>query len=241
MQDKNHLHASSDCALNDGSKSVNQKISHCLIDYISDILDIPRGIGTKIVAYASGKLIGLVGKIGVGKTLVQTFLEDIGFTSYAFAEPIKKMAAAIGFHHHELYGTQKQKLQVNSFWGISARRFLQTFGTEICRDELPRVLPEMENIWMRCFQKFRTDHWFEDIVVGDVRFLNEASAVKELGGFLIRLERPTLAEGLTASHASERELEQIRCNWIVQNNTTRLDVLRKVQTLICEVYSSNIK
>ena len=87
-------------------------------------------------------IIGIAGKIGVGKTTTSDYLaQKYSFYEYSFAEPIKKIGLIFGFESHQLYGTQSQKMEVNEHWGVSARHFLQKFGTDICRDSIPQLFP----------------------------------------------------------------------------------------------------
>ena len=63
----------------------------------------------------------------------------------------------MGFTDVELYGSQKEKETINEFWGISGRTFMQKFGTEICRVELPKAIPNMnfnnKCLWSRIMEK----------------------------------------------------------------------------------------
>ena len=60
-------------------------------------------------------LIALTGNINSGKTTVSEYLQNTwGFTEYTFSKPIKEIALIFGFEHHQVYGTQAQKLEINS-------------------------------------------------------------------------------------------------------------------------------
>ena len=100
-------------------------------------------------------LIALTGSMNSGKTTISNYLtHTYGFTEYAFANPIKDIGLTLGFEKHQMYGTQKQKLEINQYLNISGREFLQKFGTEIGRNLLPQIIPSMqlgESIWIRLF------------------------------------------------------------------------------------------
>jgi hypothetical protein len=53
-------------------------------------------------------------------------------------------------------------------------------------------------------------------VIDDVRFLNEATMIKETQGILIYINRPFAAKDL---HRSETEMELIKPDWSVLNHT----------------------
>jgi hypothetical protein len=110
-----------------------------------------------------------------------------------FAKPLKDIAVILGFEQHQVFGTQEQKLETNKFWGISGRKFLQVFGSEVCRDFVPKALPDMDfnhkTMWVRLFEKYYSDNKDKPIVVSDVRFEDESDTIRSLGGYVIRVER----------------------------------------------------
>ena len=87
-------------------------------------------------------IIGIAGKIGVGKTTTSDYLaQKYSFYEYSFAEPIKKIGLIFGFESHQLYGTQSQKMEVNEHWGcppgIFFRSLAQIFVVIVC----PQLFP----------------------------------------------------------------------------------------------------
>ena len=134
------------------------------------------------------KILGITGEIGCGKTTICDYIcRKYEFEQYAFAEPIKSIAKCFGFTHTELYGTQSQKLGINAHWGISGRVFMQKFGTDICRNVLPTVIPEMKlddsSMWIKLYkinleEKIKKNKNTK-LIVSDVRFVNESNAIQE--------------------------------------------------------------
>jgi dephospho-CoA kinase len=137
-------------------------------------------------------IIGITGKIGSGKSTLAEYLTDsYGYIEYSFATPLKQIGEIFGFSQMELYGTQEQKLEVNKLWGVSAREFLQKVGTELFRESLPKVLPDLKirrGIWSDIFRNVY-EKKPELYVVSDVRFLDEYQTIKDLGGIVIRITR----------------------------------------------------
>ena len=170
-------------------------------------------------------LIGICGRLGSGKsTLAEYLVREHGFEEYSFAKPIKDIAEIFGFTHSELYGTQLEKSEINQELGISGREFLQLFGTEIGRELLPRTIPNLkieESIWIDIFtRRYRkacsdTTSTRPKIVVSDVRFQNEASAIRKLGGILVRVKRTTANE---STHSSESGISAIQCDYEIDND-----------------------
>ena len=139
----------------------------------------------------SEKLIMLVGNIGCGKSVAAEILTKFGFKEDMFAAPLKEFARIIGFTETQVYGTQAEKLSVNQFWGVSGREFLQKFGSEVCRNALPKAIPNMQmnarTLWARVVEQkiFK----YPLLVMSDGRFEDEAKLVKDRGGIIIRITR----------------------------------------------------
>jgi hypothetical protein len=185
-------------------------------------------------------IVGIKGKIGSGKTLSSNIIREIfPFTEYAMAYPIKKIGDVLGFTNAELYGTQSQKLEKNKHWGISGREFMQIFGTDICRDVLPTKIPQMDKIWVRCFDIFCSDHCDENIIVSDVRFIDEAQAIKKCGGFIIEIQRPQKSIGqnddIVREHISETESDQIIPDFIIKNDSDIAELTTKIYNTITDI------
>ena len=152
------------------------------------------------------RIIGLAGLMGAGKSTVGKYLRDTyRMDVYAFATPLKKIAEAFGFEHHELYGSQAQKEAINPIWQVSARRFMQTMGTEVFRQAVPQIMPELANPWIRIMENKLTKASKELIVIDDVRFADEAALIRKLGGRIIRVERSHLALNHPLSTPEELE------------------------------------
>lgn len=138
-------------------------------------------------------IVGFIGDIGSGKTTAANYLErTCKFTSYAFADPLKKIGYIFGFTKEQLYGTQQEKMVINPWHGISGREFMEKFGTDVCREALPKIIPNMPNIWVKLFKIFATEYPRDHIVVSDVRFPDEANEIVKQGGFLIKIIRPNV-------------------------------------------------
>lgn len=170
-------------------------------------------------------IIGITGKIGSGKTTIARHLKTLGFEEYCFADPLKKIGSIFGFSNSQLYGTQEQKLEIHPFWKISARTFLQKVGTELFRENLPKIIPEMSNsVWVDIFkQKYQQSP--RNYVISDVRFLDEANAIKELGGVIVRVQRNnniSSDNGVELIHASEMELSKIQEDFLIDNDANSI-------------------
>jgi hypothetical protein len=100
------------------------------------------------------------------------------------------------------------------------RALMRNFGTEVRRKESPHYWVTRWKTKMSMLDP-RATHVFVD----DVRFLNEAEAVKELGGTIIKItsDKPVPED----AHTSESEMGQIVPDKTVRNFFGEVEVLYK--------------
>ena len=149
------------------------------------------------------------------------------------AGPLKKIGKIFHFTNEQLYGTQEQKLEINKHWNISAREFLQKFGTEICRNILPKIFPTMSDIWITLFKITYNPHI--NYVISDIRFIDEAKVIKKLGGIIIRVVRDnkiSSKSGNEHKHASEIEISKIKADHTINNNKALQDLYNRLDHII---------
>jgi hypothetical protein len=171
-------------------------------------------------------IIGLAGAKQSGKTLLANLLADrYGLQHFSFAAPIREFVASL------LGGTLDQlevEKEVPIAWlnGVTPRHMMQTLGTEWGR----RMIDQ--DIWLRlCMRKAVASG---RCVVSDVRFPNEAKAIRELGGSVIRLNR--WSQRPEDRHISERPLEPELIDFELANDTDSPQaLLRAVEVLLPEL------
>lgn len=147
-------------------------------------------------------LIALTGPAGAGKdTAAWRLVTHWGFARFAFADPVREAALTVmrAADVDHAYLTERHlKEQPMPHLGFSARRLLQVLGTE-CGRSLDH------DIWVRIMRLrlgLHTAHPVHDrIVITDVRYPNEARAVREWGAHLVGVSRSTT--GGVAPHSSE--------------------------------------
>jgi hypothetical protein len=95
--------------------------------------------------------------------------------------------------------------------GRTPRYTMQTLGTEWGRGAMA------SDIWVRLaiMRANRLRAEGVAVIVDDMRFLNEARAIQEAGGKLVRITRPDAAR--LAGHASEGALDDFRFDMEVSN------------------------
>lgn len=158
--------------------------------------------------------IGLVGHKGAGKNLAAEFIvkELPDFWPLAFADPLREACTIIfGLNSKEMHDRDLKEVPLERYPFESPRQILQRVGTECIRSQYPEA-------WIEAW-KHRIKP-FPDTVTTDVRFQNEAAAIVELGGKLIRIERPAdrLPDNQRDLHPSETVLEGIATDKTIIND-----------------------
>lgn len=91
---------------------------------------------------------------------------------------------------------------------MTNREFLQYFGTEVGRSI-------DKNLWIKAlmysYGRDKESHW----IIPDVRFPNEADAIRNAGGVLWKIEREGSGAG---NHMSEKLIDNIMVDIIIENN-----------------------
>ncbi len=148
------------------------------------------------------KRIAFVGRMRSGKDECANYLVDkYGYRQDALANPIKKIA-------YEQFGVTKEHPK--------GRVVLQVLGTEV-----GRYIDE--NFWIDKLLKSIKDMSY--ITISDVRFINEGKRLEENGFTLCRINatdktRKSRGVLLNETHASEREIDDIHCDYEVENDGT---------------------
>lgn len=181
--------------------------------------------GDRPYGWRAWPLVGLIGYARTGKdSAAATLVDELGYRRISFADPLRDAAYALnpvvasggGFH-----------------LGDRLADVVDTIGWERAKDEYPEVRRILQNfghglrrtlgadIW-RDYAMAKVDAWCGPVVITDVRYLNEALAIRERGGVLVRVTRP--GTGPLNAHASETELTQLQVDRALPNTGT-LDIL----------------
>lgn len=157
-----------------------------------------------------------------GKTFAATVLAHQGFQPVSFAEPLKRMACEFLTHFGyrqddaiKLVWVDKHRLIPEI--GITSRQLLQRLGTEFGRQQIA------DDIWIRCWEARIKPH--DRVVTDDVRFLNEAEAVKAAGGQMWKITRASVQRN--TDHPSEGALDDWDGFDVVIDNDGSLEEYRR--------------
>ncbi len=175
-------------------------------------------------------IVGIHGRKGHGKNTTADILTEIlgGYTSgeikqYAFADPLKRgLQTMFGLTDEQVFGGEKEP--VIPWLGKSPRQLLQTLGTEWGRTHVH------SNVWVDAtLQRIDTEAPTIALIT-DVRFPNEAQAIRARQGVVWQVIRPDLPE--SDGHPSEDGLDAMWINDTVHNSGTIKDLRQLVMQLV---------
>ncbi len=164
-------------------------------------------------------LIGLAGLKQSGKTTAGDYLASkYKFDHTSFAEPMRRFAMDL-FRMNELQleALKEQPLPMLDY-KVTPREFMQKLGTEFARE---MIHPDL---WVRaCLMRIDPKR---PTVVSDVRFANEAHAIRAMGGKIVQIVRTNqIASGDT--HASEQGIRPALIDYTIENNGERVEHFHK--------------
>ena len=157
-------------------------------------------------------IIGICGKARSGKDTVSSKITMLllgkPFYPFNFANNLKRCCAIIT--NTPISNWYKQNLKneylPSPFDEWTYRSFMQQFGTNACRNILD------DDIWINSMFAGIDK---ENIIISDVRFINEAAAIKDRGGIIIKVQRDCVEN---MNHQSETEIDDICPDYILDNN-----------------------
>ena len=181
-------------------------------------------------------IILLCGKKRVGKDTVADYLvKNYGFIKYSFADPMKKACKEIFMlDDAQLWGDDKEIIEPRL--GITSRKLLQVFGTELFQFDIYNHIPELfdkipiRTLWVQRFKWWYEKNKDKDIVISDGRFVHELEAIEEMNGFSIAVRRKQAEDLNESEHASEKEIEKIfdMVDFTIRNNLDFSDLYERI-------------
>lgn len=181
-------------------------------------------------------IIAICGAKRSGKDVLAKYLINLyNYEKLSFAEPLKKAVKElfnfndiqVGIDEENAIGNEKDI--IDDRWGITPRKALQYFGTEIMQYKMNELIP---NINRGFFADILLSKIVENknYVISDLRFLHEYEKIKGLNIVIIKVVRPSLVK-IRDIHISENEYEQIPCNIEILNEGTIDDFINNFELL----------
>lgn len=178
-------------------------------------------------------MIGLAGKKFAGKDTAAQAL--VGFMPFKCASTLKEMTRTFlrkqGVSEEmieRLVEGDLKEVEVPWFGELkTSRAFQQKLGTEFGRNLLG------VNVWIN--NELNACAKLPRVVFTDVRFHNECDAIKNAGGFVIRIKSKRSPTNEYSAHASEKEIDELRVNFEIDNDGTIEELHRTMRTLLLEI------
>ena len=164
-------------------------------------------------------MVGICGYARSGKdTLASKMVERLGYERRAFGDIMREILFAVNpiiigspsdgyYHPMRLANIVRMRGWELTKQIPEVRELMQRLGTEAGRSILG------ENIWVDAL--FR-EPLSAPLVVSDVRFQNEADAIRERGGIIVRVVR----NGVNATNGHSSEHTKIEYDFCINNDST---------------------
>ena len=184
---------------------------------------VAEALGIPIYILKDGELqpritiVGVSGWARSGKdTIADHLVKDHGYTKFSFATPMREALYRLN-----------PKITVNELQSTPARIGVDVYGWEGLKERSPDVRGLLQRLGTEVGREmFGEDFWVNyalnsipdgtKAVIADVRYPNEADAIKKLGGKVFRVRR----NGVVAAneHASESALNDYEFDSVIDNN-----------------------
>ena len=167
--------------------------------------------------------LGIAGKAHAGKTTCADYLQRTqGYVSLAFADPLYALVEdLLDMSYTEI---QQNKEVVVPWVGKTPRKMLQSLGTEWGRD---MIHPDL---WVNSLMNKARNLDFKRVVASDVRFPNEAQAIRDNGGTVIHIYKPNSSS--IGSHVSEAGLDVLPGDFLIINDGNKVLLFNKLDWII---------
>jgi hypothetical protein len=200
-------------------------------------VQVAQALGLPIYVIKNGELtprvtvIGIAGYARSGKDTIADYLvKENGYEKISFSTPMKEAMYRLNprITVNEVVNTAlRVGVDVYDWEGLKERSpdirgLLQRFGTEVGREMFG------EDFWVDYALNSIVDG--TKVVIADVRYPNEANAIKVLGGKVFRVERDGV--GPANGHASENALEGYEFDGTIHNWGTIEGLYSDVETHI---------
>ena len=182
-------------------------------------------------------LIGITGQKFSGKSTVAKMLSEIlGYPIVSFADKLKDVTCTLSgctreqLEDYDFKENQLVPIYMQPYCGNADkptfRAFLQHFGSELMRNI-------NDNIWIDSTLL----NCGENAIISDCRFPNEAKAIREKGGIIIKIVR----DGVTSNdtHQSETQIDNIEYDYIIYNTSSIEDLTMSVRQIVIVLLANN--
>jgi len=185
-------------------------------------------------------IIGIAGRAMVGKdTFAKMIAEELNkefyppFLLMAFANELKiKCQKDFDLDYEQLWGKEKEsidnrykKLNEDSYW--TGREIMQAYG------QFFRSIDY--DFWVKFLFRLIEEKEYKNVIITDIRYKNEANAIKRNDGYLIKINRNVLKEIHGNNHVSETDLNNYNNFDFNIINDKSLDELKRTSIYVVSI------
>jgi hypothetical protein len=176
-------------------------------------------------------IVVFTGAIGSGKSTACNYtkqhyrVDEHGNTvEFNFADPLKAIAIEMGFNPKHVFGNANDKLIEDPFWKTTPRKILETMGTEIFRNEVPKYHSEMTSVWVKIMRNNISNFFARNdgiVLIGDCRFDDELEMLQSLKGvnlIVVKIDDVNPNSSTNSTHISNTNFKKWDIPDVVQNN-----------------------
>lgn len=156
---------------------------------------------------------------------------NIKWITMSFADKLKEVASIVFDIRKECWNDPLVKASLVSNYNLTGREILQKIGESFRKEISP-------DIWVNSlFSSYDSLNYRErsgdiikpNLIITDVRMPNEAQAIKDRGGILIKINKET---GYKDNHISETALDDYDgWDYVIDNNGTLEELINKLEDL----------
>ena len=178
-------------------------------------------------------IIGITGRKRSGKDTVAHQLEQYGFFNRKISSPLKEALSALFGWDRSIMEDGPEKEIIDPRFGISPRQAMQFMGAEFNK-HLGTKFPQYgeqtgTKLYMKRMMEYCKTNAGMNFVISDVRMPFTAEAIKEEGGFIIKVVRPGTES--SDSHDTEKYIDEIEADVVINNNSTLDDLYMCIEDL----------
>lgn len=172
--------------------------------------------------------IGLIGYAGSGKDSVAVYLACHGYTRIAFANPVREVLLSVN--------------PLITREGLRLREAVEAYGWDTAKWQFPEVRELLQGLGEGVRAALGESTWVDHamrqldtlsdrpVVVSDVRYYNEASALRSRGFFLVWVQRPGV--GPANAHPSETDIPTELADVVLTNDGSIPELHAAVDALV---------
>ena len=175
------------------------------------------------------KIVLIIGHIHTGKTTVANYLcEKYNFKRMSLGDGVKECTVKM-FEILNSTGFTRENIKLEDLNNRDKKERYRTLMQQISTDCIKKVISE--NVWIDIVKQKIINSKHENIVIDDIRFKNELFELSNLNKNVLIIKLTRDCE-IKSEHISEHDLDDTIVPNIINNNGTKEELFKLVDSLI---------